>query len=98
MKEESMYMYSALLISCAALSGTLVMAGCTGRESKPTQPSLYDRLGGKAAITAVIDQFVANVAGDNRINARFATTDIPRLKGNLVDQFYMVTGGPCQYK
>ncbi len=59
--------------------------------------SLYDRLGGKPAITAVIDEFVGNVADDQRINGRFATTDIPKLKGHLVDQVCGVTGGPCTY-
>ena len=63
-----------------------------------TAPSLYDRLGQKPAITAVVDEFVGNVAKDNRINGRFATTDIPRLKGHLVDQVCMATGGPCTYK
>ena len=46
----------------------------------------------------MIDQFVANVGADRRINGRFATTDIPRLKGHLVDQVCSVTGGPCQYR
>ena len=59
--------------------------------------SLYSRLGGKDAITAVIDDFVANVAADTRINARFATTDIPHLKRMLVDQVCEATGGPCTY-
>lgn len=59
--------------------------------------SLYDRLGGKSAITAVVDEFVGNVANDARINNRFATTDIPRLKGHLVDQVCGATGGPCTY-
>ena len=81
------------------LGGALLLSavGCAGTETMPTQQSLYDRLGGKPAISAVIDQFVANVAGDSRINGRFATTDIPRLKGNLVDQVCMATGGPCEY-
>ncbi|MDH4260828.1 MAG: hypothetical protein OEW16_11080, partial [Gammaproteobacteria bacterium] len=30
--------------------------------------SLYERLGGEAAIKAVVDQFVANVGADTRIN------------------------------
>ena len=89
---------SATVISCGLFAGMLVFTSCAGIESKPTQQSLYDRLGGKPAITAVIDQFVANVAGDNRINGRFATTDIPRLKNNLVDQVCMASGGPCTYK
>ena len=59
--------------------------------------SLFERLGGKDAITAVVDDFVARCAGDNRINAKFARTDIGRLKANLVDQVCAATGGPCTY-
>lgn len=59
--------------------------------------SLYSRLGGKDAITAVIDDFVANVAADKRINARFAKTDIAHLKRMLVEQVCEASGGPCTY-
>jgi len=59
--------------------------------------SLYERLGGKGAITAVVDDFVASCAVDNRINGKFARTDIARLKANLVDQVCEATGGPCTY-
>jgi len=61
------------------------------------QKSLYQRLGGKPAITAVVDDFIGNVAADGRINARFANTNIPRLKAMLVDQICAATGGPCKY-
>jgi len=40
---------------------------------------------------------VANVATDTRINGRFVTTDIRKLKGHPVDQVCMATGGPCTY-
>jgi hemoglobin len=79
--------------ACAQQSGT----GSSRPEAIASTTSLYDRLGGKPAITAVVDQFVANVAADSRINARFATTDIPKLKGHLVDQLCGATGGPCTY-
>jgi hemoglobin len=59
--------------------------------------SLYDRLGGKDAIVAVVDDFVARCAGDDRVNAKFGRTDIPRLKKMLVDQVCEATGGPCTY-
>ena len=85
-----------LLISILAMTaiGCIVPQTQAGQETTKT---LYDRLGGKAAITAVVDQFVTNVADDKRINARFSTTDIPRLKKNLVDQVCMASGGPCTY-
>jgi len=60
--------------------------------------TLYERLGGKDAITAVVDDFVARCAGDNRINGKFARTDIPRLKRMLVDQVCQASGGPCTYQ
>jgi hemoglobin len=61
-------------------------------------PSLYKRLGGKAAIVAVVDDFVGNVAADARINAFFANANIPRLKQRLVEQICVGTGGPCKYR
>ena len=79
---------------------SIAVVGCSTLETQAvqgTEKSLYARLGGKPAITAVIDQFVANVANDKRINERFATTDIPRLKKNLVDQVCTASGGPCTY-
>ena len=59
--------------------------------------SLYERLGGHEAITAVVDDFVARCAGDDRINGKFARSDIPRLKQMLSDQVCMASGGPCTY-
>jgi hemoglobin len=59
--------------------------------------SLYERLGEKDAIVAVVDDFVARCAADERINAKFARTDVPRLKQMLVDQICEATGGPCTY-
>jgi hemoglobin len=58
------------------------------------QKSLYDRLGGQPANTAVVDDFVGNVAADSRINGFFGKTDIPRLKRLLVEQICAGTGGP----
>jgi hemoglobin len=59
--------------------------------------SLYERLGGIDAISAVVDAFVARCAGDSRINRKFERSDIPRLKKMLVDQVCEATGGPCTY-
>jgi hemoglobin len=36
--------------------------------------TLYQRLGGKKAIAAVVDEFVSRVAADNRINSFFQQT------------------------
>jgi hemoglobin len=73
------------------------LGACQSMMAPPPQKTLYDRLGGTPAITAVVDDFVANVAADNRINGFFARSDIPRLKKRLVEQICAGTGGPCTY-
>ena len=42
--------------------------------------SLHERLGGLDAIKTVEDSFVARAAADDRVNKKFARTDVPRLK------------------
>jgi hemoglobin len=79
----------AALAACQPMGG--MQRGMTGEKS------LYDRLGGGPAITAVVDDFVGNVAADDRINRYFARTDIARLKNLLVEQICAGTGGPCAY-
>lgn len=100
MNSTSARIGSRRTISALALAGLLLgPIGCNtmGSMGGASAPSLYDRLGGTAAISAVVDQFVANVAQDQRINSRFATTDIPKLKRHLVDQVCTASGGPCTY-
>jgi len=59
--------------------------------------SLYERLGGNAAITAVVENFRDRVAGDDRINGKFAKSDLARLTQMLIDQVSEATGGPNRY-
>ena len=59
--------------------------------------TLYERLGGRPAIESVVDSIVARVAADDRINRKFARSDIPRVKAMIVDQICGATGGPCSY-
>lgn len=73
-----------------------VLAGCAGGPMM-AKKSLYERLGGAPAIQAVVDDFIGNVAADERINRRFANANIPRLKRMLVDQICEAAGGPCKY-
>jgi hemoglobin len=90
------------LLAFALLGLVFTLYGCVSTHDSSSsapmsQKSLYDRLGGKPAITAVVDEFVARVAADTRINGKFANADIPRLKRMLVDQICQASGGPCTY-
>jgi hemoglobin len=89
------------MLAIAAILVSVSGAPLLGQAMK--EKSLYDRLGGKTAITAVVDEFVGKVAADKRINAFFGATasDPARLKtfkSNLADQICEASGGPCKYK
>jgi hemoglobin len=58
---------------------------------------LFNQLGGHAAVQAVIDGMLVNVAADSRINAFFASTDLDNLNRLLVEQVCEATGGYCVY-
>ncbi len=83
--------------------GLLLFASSCKKDEVVTPPkSLYERLGGNAAISAVIDQFITNVAGDARINAFFAdaasdATRLTKLRNNLINQVGQATGGTEKY-
>ena len=60
----------ASVFKSALLAGAVILgvAGCTdNRQPQVQQVSLYERLGGKPAIEAVVDQFIANVAADRQL-------------------------------
>jgi hemoglobin len=63
----------------------------------PAPSSLFDRLGGLPAITAVVDEFVNRTTADARIKERFFNTDAGNLKRLLTEFVCMATGGPCKY-
>jgi hemoglobin len=84
-----LFIASALIMSCS--------------DDDTQSATLYERLGEVEAISAVVDQFLANVASDNRINTRFTATvanesRLMLLRNNLIDQICQGTGGPCVYK
>lgn len=85
-------------IMMTALAGLLALTS----YAASTPGSVYKNLGGKKAIVAVVDDFVARVAGDSRINGFFKDTAsdparLAKFKKHLVDQICEATGGPCKY-
>lgn len=86
---------AVVALATASCSGT--GKGGAGRGSAIVGQSLYDRLGGKDAITGLVEDFVANVAADRRISQFFDGADMPGFRQRLVDQICEITGGPCKY-
>ena len=86
----------------------LVVAGsfaaCGGGQTTAPTPAatpairtLFVRLGGLPAITAIVDELFANLAADDRVSSFFVASDTARLKQHFVDQLCAAAGGPCVY-
>lgn len=97
-------MHLRSLVGTSLLVILLAAAGCAEHMGapKPAEPSLYDRLGGKPAIEAVVNEFLDRIGADTRIQnpkvkARLAAIHIPSLKVQLVTLLCEAAGGPCKY-
>lgn len=59
--------------------------------------SLYEQLGGEAAVNAAVDIFYRKVLGDYRINRFFDNTDIEKQAAKQKAFLTMAFGGPNNY-
>ena len=99
-------MLRATVWIAAAVIGTApVWQGCAATQARaadpaaapPTRTTLYDRLGGLPALTAVVDDLLGRAAADKRISPKLVNADLKRLRTHLIDQLCAATGGPCRY-
>jgi hemoglobin len=88
----------SLLVLCAAAA----LAWMAGASDSPREGTLFERLGGKPAVQAVVDDLVARILADARVNRWFEhAASSPEItaayKAKLTDFICQATGGPCKY-
>jgi hemoglobin len=64
---------------------------------KPEPRTVYDRIGGRAALEVVVEDFYARVLADTQLCGFFTGTNMNRLKGKQVEFFAAALGGPEPY-
>ncbi len=85
----------------SVLAVALVAGASLGAQTKTR--SLYDRIGGEAAVKKVVDEFVAKAAANPKVNflrdGKFQASDafVLTLKGHLVAFMSQAFGGPQKY-
>jgi hemoglobin len=92
------------LTAACLVAGLATVAAAQNTNSSTTaaaapQKSLYERLGGLEAITAVVDEFIKILGADERLNKKFAKSGMngPRVRLHVIEQVCEATGGPCKY-
>jgi len=61
------------------------------------QPSLYERIGGEAAVDAAVDKFYEKVLADDRIKDYFVAVDMDRQRLKQKSFLTYAFGGPVNY-
>lgn len=99
-------------VTCCSINCTSIAPAPMAASAVPAPPmekaaSLYDRLGGEAALKAVVEDFVGRAAGNPKVNFFRKGTDkewkpqpadVDMLKKRLVQLLGAVTGGPQKYE
>ncbi|HEU5157350.1 MAG TPA: group 1 truncated hemoglobin [Streptosporangiaceae bacterium] len=67
-------------------------------EASISEASIYEAIGGEAALIAVVDDLYDRILADPRLSGFFAGAPMPRLKGRQVEFFGQVLGGPMTYQ
>jgi len=87
-------------ISIVALVALLAVTFTPVPSAAQSGDSLYRRLGGYDAITAVVDGFIGRMIADpslKRFFDPFSNDSKGRIRQHLVDQICAAAGGPCVY-
>jgi hemoglobin len=66
-------------------------------DTQETGQTLYERIGGEAAVNAAVDIFYRKVLADYRINRFFDNTDMDQQIAKQKAFFTMAFGGPNNY-
>jgi len=69
----------------------------SGGSSEPKQASLYERIGGDAAVNAAVDIFYRKVLADDRISKFFEGVDMDKQSAKQKAFLTMALGGPSNY-
>lgn len=70
-----------------------LLSACASRH----QQSLYEQVGGKAAIEKISDAFIDEIQYDQQILTYFLDSNIDRFREKFIEHVCVHLGGPCVY-
>jgi hemoglobin len=65
--------------------------------TQDSSATLYDRIGGKAAVKAAVDLFYDKIMKDSLLRPFFASVDLKRQRGKQAAFLTAAFGGPTKY-
>lgn len=84
-------------IAAALILAPLILSGCQSMATTNPSSSLYEQLGERSGIAAIVEDLLYRIVEDDRINEQFRGVDVRQFHTNLTDQLCELSGGPCTY-
>ncbi|OFE13818.1 hypothetical protein PHACT_00475 [Pseudohongiella acticola] len=75
----------------------LSLGACATQPATDADDSLYQALGAEQGIEQIAENFIMEIAYDERIFDRFADSNVQRFREKMIEHLCMVSDGPCEY-
>ncbi len=98
MKKSLTCLACTLALTASTLFAVPASAQTAAAPGTVANSALFETFGGKAGLVKLMDDFMVRLLADPRTGPHFKPANQQRIKEQLVDQFCVVTGGPCVYK
>lgn len=89
---RQLFRWFPLKLAVLTLLSSSLLA-CANSGSK----TLYEEMGGLDTIEQLADQFIIEIAYDERVFPRFADSNVERFREKIIEHFCWIAGGPCEY-
>lgn len=76
----------------------LLSVSLTACSSRVPEETLYDALGGEEAIATIVENFVLEIARDERVIDHFEVSNVQRFRVMMNQHLCLVADGPCAYE
>jgi hemoglobin len=80
--------------SLPVLTLTVLLSACSGTQH---QENLYTALGREAGVAQIADNFIMEIANDERVIAYFEDSNVERFRQFFIEHLCMLSDGPCEY-
>ncbi len=85
---------ATLLKVCTAVLCTVLLGGCQGLRE---EDNLYSALGGQEGIRVITENFIRQIASDDRVIDHFEDSSVQRFREKMHEHLCVVADGPCVY-
>lgn len=88
--KKSAFVYRLITLSLAGA----ILTACAGARQ---EQNLFQALGGQEGINVIVENFIMEIARDERVIDHFAVSNVERFRRMMREHLCSLADGPCEY-